>query len=96
MEIRCLKIFLFFQHCYLDKRFRYCQHRGMTHFCLMSVVNHLYIDIYRYIGISCIKYRSDPKVDPCGTPQFIGPVPEKKFSSVTKSFLFERYSFHFL
>ena len=38
-----------------------------------------------------IRKRSGPKIDPYGTPQFISPVFEKTFSSVTKKFLFERY-----
>ena len=72
--------FLFFQHVYLDNRYRYCQNRGMTQFRLIAVVNHLYV-----------RKRSSPKIDPYGTPQFISPVSEKKFSSVTKNFLFEGY-----
>ena len=42
-KIFWLRPFLFFQQPYLDKRSRYIQHRGMTKFCLMAVVNHLYI-----------------------------------------------------
>ena len=71
---------MFFQYAYLDNRYIYRQHRGMTQFRLIPVVNHLYV-----------RKRSRPIIDPCGTPQFIGPVSENKFSSVTRNFLFERY-----
>ena len=72
-EISCLKLFVFFQHPYFDKRYRYCQHRCMTQFRLMSVVNHLHI-----LGRG--------GADSCGTPQFISPASEKIFHSVTKTF----------
>ena len=39
-----------------------------------------------------IRKRSGPKIDPCGTPQFISPTSEKTFSSVTKNFLFQRHN----
>ena len=39
-----------------------------------------------------IRKRRDPKIDHCGTPQFISPASEKTFSSATKNFLFERYN----
>ena len=84
-KIPCLKLFLFFQHPSLDKRYRYCHCRGMIQFHLMPVVSHLYI-----------RKRSVPKIDPCGTPQFISPASEKTFSSVTKNFLFERYDWNHL
>ena len=42
-KIPCLKLFLFFQHPYLNERYRYHQHRGMTQFRLMPLVSHLYI-----------------------------------------------------
>ena len=80
-KIPYLKLFLFFQHPDLDKRYRYRQHRGMTQFRLMPAVSHLII-YYK---------ESDTKIDPCETPQFISPASEKTFSSVTKNFLFERY-----
>ena len=80
-KIPYLKLFLFFQHPDLDKRYKYRQHRGMTQFRFMPVVSHLYI-YYK---------ESDTKIDPCEKPQFISPASEKTFSSVTKNFLFERY-----
>ena len=42
-KIPCLKLFLLFQYPYLDKRYRYFQHIGMTQFRLMPVVSHLYV-----------------------------------------------------
>ena len=42
-KIPCLKLFLLFQYPYLDKRYRYRQHKGMTQFRLMPVVSHLYV-----------------------------------------------------
>ena len=42
-KILSLKLFLFFEHLYLDKNYRYRQHRVMTQFSLMPVVSHLYI-----------------------------------------------------
>ena len=58
----CLKLFLFFQYLYLNKRYRYRQHRRMTQFRLM--VNHLYI-----LG-------KGAALKPRGTPQFISPASE--------------------
>ena len=77
MQILCLRLFLFFQYPYLGRRYKYHQHRGMTQFCLMLVVNYLYI--------------FDPKINPCGTPQFISTAFEKISSGVTKNFFFERH-----
>ena len=54
---------------------------------------HPYFD-KRYIQVSfnaCgksliyIRKKSSPKIDPCGTLQFISPVSERTFSSVTKT-----------
>ena len=42
-KIPFLKLFLFFEHPYLDKRYRYRQHRDMIQFRLMPVVSHLYM-----------------------------------------------------
>ena len=69
-----LKTFLFFPYTYLDKRYRYRQHRVLTQYRLMSV--------------------EWPKIDFCGTPQFISPATEKTCSSVIKNFLFERYDWN--
>ena len=80
-KVLCLRLFLFFQHPYLDIRYRYRQHRGMTQSRLIY-----YGTLFTYI-----RKRSDSKIDSCGTPQFISPTSEKTFSSVTKKFLFERY-----
>ena len=38
-----------------------------------------------------IRKRNSPKIDPCGTPQFISPASQKTFSSVIKNFQFERF-----
>ena len=78
----CLKFFLFFQHPYLDKRYKYRQHKGMTQFHLMSVVIHL-----------CIFGRGAFLK---GTPEFISPVSEKTFFSVTKNVLFQRCDWNHL
>ena len=41
--------------------------------------------------------RRGPKINSCGTPQFIFPAFEKTFSSVTKILLFERHDWnHFM
>ena len=72
-KIPCLKLFLFFQNSYLDKRYKYRQHRGMTQF-------HACGNSFIYI-----RKKSGPKVDPCRTPEFIiSPASEKIFSNVTK------------
>ena len=42
-KIPCLKLFLFFQRPYLDNRYTYRRHRGMTQFHLMPLVSHLYV-----------------------------------------------------
>ena len=34
---------LFFQHPYLDRRYKYCQHRAVIQTCLLPVVNYLSI-----------------------------------------------------
>ena len=87
MKILCLRHFLVFQHPSFDKRYRYRLHRDMTQFCLMPVVNHLYIYISKGSG---------PKIDPCARPQFISPASEKTSFGVTKKSLFERYDWNSL
>ena len=74
---------MFFSLLKMEKRYRYHEHRGVTQFCVMPVVNQLYIYIYIYIYI---RKRSGPEIDPCGTPQVISPASEKTFSSVTVKF----------
>ena len=69
--------FLIFQHVYLDRRYNYPEHRGITQFHLIHVVNQL-----------CFRKRSGPKIYLCGTPQLVSPKSEKTSSSATKIFLF--------
>ena len=84
-KISYSKVFLFFQHLYLDKRYKYRQHRGMTQFCLLPLVSDLYI-----------RKRSSPKTDSCRTPKFISPASGKKFSSIIKTFLFKIFDWNYL
>ena len=78
MKIPCLK-----KHPYFDKR--YIQVSPAQRYDPVS---------FNACGKSLIYIRkkSSPNTDPCGTPQFISPVSERTFSSVTKNFLIERYN----
>ena len=76
-KIVCLKIFLFFQHPYFDKRYRYRQYRSIDPVSFNACGKSF---IY-------IKKRSGPRTDACGTPQFISPASEETFSSVKKKFV---------
>ena len=84
-KIPSLKLFLFFQNPYLDKRYRYRQHR----------VDAISFEAYGKSFIY-IRKRSDPSIDLYGTLQFISPESEKTFSSVTKKFLCERRDWNHL
>ena len=96
--IICLKLFLFSQHPYLDKRYRYRQQRGITQDHLMTckqsyIYIYIYIHIYIHIYIIYISKTTCNKIDPCWIPQFISPVSEKT-SIVAEKFLFERYDWN--
>ena len=82
MNILGLRLFLFFKHPYLDKRYSCCQPKGMIQLgSIYALINHL-----------IVYYEEEwPKIDPHGTPLFISPASEKTSSSAKHFLLFERY-----